>query len=272
MKEIFTLTTSALKEAAAKSFRTSKAGDATKPPKSHVPPQVKKLISRISSLSKLICRANDQTDLHTLKTQRAQVSKQYSHAIRRSFLPNCRKRDATINSVLSTNPKNLYKTIRKLKVSQAPALDTLHIGESIFRGAQVANGFYLALSSLKNTTSTIAKQIFNNIINLCKHGVKIPPVSHDQAQDILKCLKWDVRDIFDNSPDHFLQAGEAGISHYAFLLNAVIWDIIMASLQELNSTCLTCATREAQNQETKPLLGDAFPPVLCSPKEWTFMS
>ena len=129
-----------------------------------------------------------------------------------------------------------------MKRSQAPALDTLHIEGEAFSGARVADGFYTALSSLKIPSdpalqpTEAAKEIFSNIVKLCKAGAEIPPVSQDQAKNISKRLKPTVRDIYGNSPHHYIQAGDDGVTHYTFLLNLIIKDISLASLEELNST------------------------------------
>ena len=57
----------------------------------------------------------------------------------------------------------------------------------------------------------------------------------EKSTKILNKMKANVSDLFSITPAHYLNAGEAGIEHFNFLLNCIIEDVNNATIEELNA-------------------------------------
>ena len=62
----------------------------------------------------------------------------------------------------------------------------------------------------------------SNILEICKAGKKIPPISLDQAKKLLKRIKPAVTDLFSISSLHYLNGGDVAVEHFCLLLNAIL--------------------------------------------------
>ena len=69
----------------------------------------------------------------------------------------------------------------------------------------------------------------------CSAGLKIPQVSTQDAERLLKSLKPDVNDLYSITPRHYTNAGIEGLNHFRFILNTIISNINLSSLDYLNS-------------------------------------
>ena len=65
--------------------------------------------------------------------------------------------------------------------------------------------------------------------------MQIPQVSYADAEQLLKSLKTDVNDLYSITARHYTNAGIEGITHFMFLLNTIITNINLSSLDYLNS-------------------------------------
>ena len=153
-------------------------------------------------------------------------------------------RDTRLASILSSNPRALYSFIRGSKSGEVREVQTLKVGQKIYTGSNVPDGFYDSLSSLKApdmsgiTNSDSFKQYssdYEHIIQICQAGIKIPNLSLDDASTLLRSLKPDVNDLNSVTPAHFINAGGEGFVHFAFLINCIIDNINLSSLDSLNS-------------------------------------
>ena len=63
----------------------------------------------------------------------------------------------------------------------------------------------------------------------------IPAISIDEAEMLLKRLRQDVLDLFSISARHYTAGGQAGLLHFAALLNLLIANVNLTSAEELNS-------------------------------------
>ena len=153
-------------------------------------------------------------------------------------------RDTRLASVLSSNPAALYSFMRKSKSGEVRDIHQLKVGAKTYSGSSVPDGFYDSLSSLKApdmtsiTNSASYKQYssdYEHILEICQSGLKIPNLSLEQAVSLLRSLKPDVNDLNSVTPAHFINAGREGFVHFAFLLNCIIDNINLSSLDSLNS-------------------------------------
>ena len=74
-----------------------------------------------------------------------------------------------------------------------------------------------------------------NIIEICKAGKKIPPLSVEEARKLLKSIKSSVTDLFSISSLHYINGGDIAVEHFCLLLNAVLGHFENFVLAELNS-------------------------------------
>ena len=75
---------------------------------------------------------------------------------------------------------------------------------------------------------------YRNIMYLCKEKQDIRVISLDESTKILIGMKSSVKDFFSITPMHFINAGIKGLTHFNFLLNAVIQDVNNSTIEELN--------------------------------------
>ena len=155
-----------------------------------------------------------------------------------------RARDSLVDSILSSNPRNLFRAIKCIKGSHASLPSKLSVGPLLFQGPHVPDGFYHSLRDLKvpDMAPIHATPSFQSAhlkatwaLEICQAGPPIPSISRDQALALLKRLRPDVLDIFSISARHFLNAGDEGITHFSFLLNAIIGDTNSFSSPGLNT-------------------------------------
>ena len=75
---------------------------------------------------------------------------------------------------------------------------------------------------------------YDHIMKICADQPPIPPISLDRSTKVLKSLKKNVIDFYSITPLHYLNAGQEGLAHYNYLLNAIISDTNNAKVEELN--------------------------------------
>ena len=169
----------------------------------------------------------------------------YRHTTRRLHQVECDERDERLHSVLSDNPSALFSQIRAAKSSSSSAkLHTLTVDEKTYVEDSVPDGFFDSLASLKSPDMSYIHSTpeyqntlsdYENIIKICSEGNKIPPISPCDSTDILLNLKSTVSDHFSITPYHFILAGPAGHEHFWFLMNILISDVNLCTLEELNT-------------------------------------
>ena len=155
-----------------------------------------------------------------------------------------RKRDELLASVLDRNPSELFKSIRALKTNSSSDIKKLSVNNKIYTGEAICDGFYDSLSALKepdmspiHSSESYArcKSDVDQITKICQAGVNIPHLPVKSAEKLLKSLKPDVNDLYSITPRHFINAGCEGITHFAFLVNTIIENVNLSSLDSLNS-------------------------------------
>jgi hypothetical protein len=99
----------------------------------------------------------------------------------------------------------------------------------VYLSENVADGFYDSISALKklnrealSTSASFqsASDSYENILKICKSGSKVPPVSLDIAEEILKSIRPSVNDFYSITAAHYINSGKAGLAHFSYLLNS----------------------------------------------------
>ena len=163
-------------------------------------------------------------------------------AIRASSSQAARERDKLLHSVLSSDPRKLQAAVRSSKNSSSPIVHTLQVGNHIYSGDSVPDGFYEALLNLKVPNSPSdhpgflsSAETFRHILEVAKTSPPLPALSPQEAYNLLKRVRSDVLDLFSISARHYCTAGVPGVQHFTALLNLIISNINLSSAPELNS-------------------------------------
>ena len=124
-------------------------------------------------------------------------------------------------------------------------LNKLHVGNDVFTGKDVGKGFFTSISSLKSRDVSSLESCptfqefvtdHNHILEICKLGKKIPLLSYDKAEELLRAIRPSVTDFYSISALHYLNGRSPAINHFKLILNAVLSDIETFALSQLN-TC-----------------------------------
>ena len=150
-------------------------------------------------------------------------------------------RDEKLNSIITSNPRAAFASIRSYKKEQT-TINKLNVGNEVFIGKQVADGFHQSISALKKAdkdhlqSKTFSEFLsdHDHIIEICKAGKKIPEINPDQAYDLLLKMKPSVKDYFSITSLHYLNGGQRTINHFMIIVNAVLSDVQNYALYELN--------------------------------------
>ena len=169
--------------------------------------------------------------------------KAYRQAVRSARLKQAVSRDQMLDTILTNNPSKLYSSLRNGKKSKSSRIEKLKVGEKVYEGSQVGDGFFESMSSLKTcdlealSQDPLLSEYFSNyshILKICHDKQNIPPVSTKKAADLLKRMKKNVTDIYGITAQHYNYAGQSGIDHLASQLNSILSDVKNGTIKELN--------------------------------------
>ena len=154
------------------------------------------------------------------------------------------QRAEKFSSILSSNPSAAHRQIKSARSSQSKNVHTLHVKNKTYVGSSVPDGFYDSLSSLKapdlsdlHSSPHYQETLldYENVLKLARDGQKMPPISPKTSTEILHSLRENVNDRYSITAAHFIHAGMEGLQHFHFLLNIIIDDVNLSSLEELNT-------------------------------------
>ena len=154
------------------------------------------------------------------------------------------QRDENLSAILSSDPSAALRSIKSLKASSSSSIQNLKVQNKVYTGNNVPDGFYDSLSTLKapdlsalhNSTHYQDNLMdYENVLKIARDGLKMPPVSPKHSTEILHSLRANVNDFYSITAAHFINAGFEGLEHFHFLLNTIIKDVNLSSLEELNT-------------------------------------
>ena len=178
------------------------------------------------------------------KTRMKAAKKVYRSEIRAFKNKTDVQRDQYLAEIFSNNPAKFYRHMKNQRRSKVEQVEKLSVGNKVYVGQAVCDGFYASMSSLKSCNfegllddPNLGDQlvIYEHILKLCEEDRTLPPISLKDSQEILLKIKKNVMDHFGITALHYIHAGKEGLFHFNFLLNAIIQDVSNASLQELNT-------------------------------------
>ena len=78
------------------------------------------------------------------------------------------KRDEKLFEILSNNPMKVYQFIKRSKRNNISKINHLKVGDKVYTGDDVADGFYDSLTTLKSCNFEELKQDQNMDVAICK--------------------------------------------------------------------------------------------------------
>ena len=178
--------------------------------------------------------------LHLTEQRFHAAKKTYRKIVRQDRASRSVDRDLCLN-----NFTDVYKYVRSLKNKSSVKLRELKVGDNVYKDDMVPDGFFHAMGAvkycdrdeiLKNPYLSSAVQDSEHIVELCKAGNKLPPVSIETSRSLLTRLKKEVADVYGISSLHYLHAGDEGNRQFALLLNTILLNPENATIKELNTT------------------------------------
>ena len=204
-------------------------------------------ISLQTSKNFQVLASSSNTDPELLESARVSASSakaSLKQITRNIEIQACYQRDSKLFTILQNNPSGLYKSIKSAKSNTSTQIHKLNVSNNVYSGSHVPDGFYASLSNLKapDMSSIHSSQsykstltMYEHILKICDDGHKIPEITPKQAMELLISMKPDVNDLYSITPRHYLNAGMEGARHFTFLLNLIIQNVNLSTLEELNS-------------------------------------
>ena len=168
----------------------------------------------------------------------------HSRLIRYQAMQQAFIRDNKLNTILSCKPKTAFSLLKSSRRPENKKISQINVGDLCFRDNLVPDGIYHSIEQLKTEPISHVQsdpqlpnfdEEYRLILDICASGENIPPVSREKAFELLTSLRSSVNDYFSITSLHFLNAGEAGLDHFHLLMNAIIGNINLSCMSELNT-------------------------------------
>ena len=126
--------------------------------------------------------------------------KKYRQTVRQHRL-----KDSLSRYDIFTNPTSAYSYIRSCRKSKPKSIAQLTVGDEVYVGESVCDGFYKSMTAIKQCDQeqlrvdpNLSNQFINydSIIQLCQNKPPIPPISLAKSTKILQSLKKNVSDFY----------------------------------------------------------------------------
>ena len=210
------------------------------PKKKKIPTVIRKAKTKLNTAHRNYLSCQDQATADILKQHR----KSYHRAVRGHAMQADLARDSQLFDIIGENPGKVFRLIKSMKKQHSGGTAKLTVGEKVYCGERVADGFYESMTSLKqcdierlNSEPELAEKLldYKLIVELCQSHEPIPKIDMKKSTEILQRIKRDVRDHYSTTALHYLYAGDEGLQHYNLLLNGIITNLINAGIEELNT-------------------------------------
>ena len=249
-------TNNVIASCAAQSNRTIKLGKTSSPRSSVTPKAVRLSQNALLKQNKKLKQSlqNNEPGISDLKAA-YNKSRILHRKLERSF--KAKDSIARDNRLNFGDLTAVFSSVKRAKRTKAGKIQKLTVGDSTYVGDSVKDGFYDSISQLKtrNTPSLDSCEYFQessadykNILELCKEGPTIPPLSEADSFNLLGRLKSDVNDVYGITPNHYNYAGPAGWLHFHLLLNCLLNDVNNTDIIEVN-TAYACILFKGHGKE-----------------------
>ena len=240
------LTSSVMSEAAVSSNTHVKLAITKTGKKATLPRYIRNAQSAVHAALKKAkeCESSNSDTLDNIAKQRVtETRNKYKQLCRHFHHTEDLKRDTRLFSILSSNPSSVYRAIKSSKTSITGQIPYLTVGEKTYPSNLVHDGFYDSISTLKTKDQEALEAShsyksftddYKYVLKLCEDKKTLPEISFDDSNRILFKMKAHVSDYYSITPLHFINAGVQGLTHFHYLLNHVIKDVNLATVDELN--------------------------------------
>ena len=165
-------------------------------------------------------------------------------------------RDRNLNRICSRNPSSAYKSIKSMSKPKTSKISKLTVGKRTYLGETVPDGMFESIKSLKTEPPSEEyepehpdfSEEYQHILDICNAGKQIPTLSKERSSEILKSIRKNVNDFYSITALHYINAGQAGYDHFHYILNAVISNVNLAGITELN-TIYACVLFKGHGKE-----------------------
>ena len=243
---LFQVTNHVLTEAAKLTNKSIELGKAPKDRKPIIPSEISKALiyksEALKTFNKIEANPTATFDEKEVASKELKTAKSlHQNLVRKHNVADEVKRDNELLDLLSKQPKEIFKSFRKTKSAQSRRIKSLQVGDKTYSEETVADGFFDSISQLK-TLPEITSPSFQrfsedhrHIVDICKSGEKIPMMTDAQADKLLRKIRPGVSDFFSVTAAHYLNGGQTTIKHFRFLVNVIILEIELASINEMNT-------------------------------------
>ena len=184
------------------------------------------------------------------------------------------ERDQKLFSILSSSPFSIFKRIKALKAPSAIQVPFLTVGEKVFVGDNVKDGFFESIKNLKTKNNKLSseespwaniniKEDYRNILEICKTKEDLPNISLKKSSAILSRMKKSVNDFYSITTMHYINAGEQDLVHFNFLMNCNIDDVNNASIEALNAVYALLLYKGITKLKQVTNHKELYPPAQC---------
>ena len=196
---------------------------------------------------RLVLRSHNALKMTALSAPDYETKLEYHRTLKRHHLQLLRytrvrdrsRSDMHLNGICTKDSSTAFKSIRAAIKPPNKDIGKLVVGDRTYYGEAVPDGMFDSIKRLKTETSQYrtCHPDFNTeykmILEICKSGAKIPPISRQKSDRILNFIRRNVNDYYSITAQHYLNAGVSGLEHFFFILNSVITNINLAGLSEL---------------------------------------
>ena len=180
-----------------------------KPKKVHIPSELVEASSthnlshkNLKQVLKNPSSSKVETDMARLEFSKSRASLQ--RVKRQANIHNEALAAQKLHTILSSNPRSLFTAVKSNK-RDSVSINKLSVGDDLYVGDDVGKGFFRSISALKSRDDEILHcptfKVFlsdhSHILEICREGQKIPPLSFSQAEKLLKSIKPSVTDIYN---------------------------------------------------------------------------
>ena len=193
------------------------------------------ILHKVENSDAALDEVNEATAV--FKTAKAQ----HQNIVRKFNVSKEVQRDSLFNDILSSKPRQIFKAIKANKSQQSETIKKLKVGHKLYTDDTVPDGFYDSISTLKTLDEITATSYdsfasdYQHILEISKEGLKVPRISLEKAEMLLRKMRPNVSDYYSITAAHFLNGGKAAIEHFQFLINMLLDNIELSSVEELNN-------------------------------------
>ena len=134
--------------------------------------------------------ANSDNDIDVARAELSAARSNLQQAKRRSTLSSELERDEKLHTILSSNPRSLFQSVKSSRRASV-SIQKLKVKSEIYTGKNVAMGFFKSITDLKtiNEEELLNCKMYQdfltdhkNILEICKSGQKIPQISLEASE------------------------------------------------------------------------------------------